>query len=122
MSFVFRGGFPKWFVLCAGLISLLAAAGAASAGDIVGMAADATGAVLPAAQVTLRNLATGEEQFAQADLEGKFRFSGVRAGSYLITVESPGFSRDSRTVAVDRISRTRGSEVRPRARAGSKWA
>ena len=101
MSFVFRGNVPKWFVLCAGLISLLAAAGAASAGDIVGMAADATGAVLPAAQVTLRNLATGEEQFAQADLEGKFRFSGVRAGSYLVTVESPGFSRESRTVAVD---------------------
>ena len=101
MSFVFRGNCPKWFVLCAGLISLLAAAGAASAGDIVGMAADATGAVLPAAQVTLRNLATGEEQFAQADLAGKFRFSGVRAGSYLVTVESPGFSRESKTVAVD---------------------
>jgi hemoglobin/transferrin/lactoferrin receptor protein len=83
-----------------GILALFLAARAARAGDIVGTAADATGAVLPAAQVTLRNLATGEEQFSQADLEGRFRFSAVRAGSYLVTVESPGFSRDSRTVAV----------------------
>jgi hemoglobin/transferrin/lactoferrin receptor protein len=82
------------------VIALLASVPAASAGDIVGTAADATGAVLPAAHVTLRNLATGEEQFAQADLEGTFRFSGLRAGSYLVMVESPGFSRDSRTIAV----------------------
>jgi hemoglobin/transferrin/lactoferrin receptor protein len=86
-----------WFF---GVLGVLAAAGAASAGDIVGLAADATGSVLPAAQVTARNLATGEEQFAQADLEGKFRLSGVEAGTYLVTVESPGFSRDSRTVEV----------------------
>ncbi len=79
---------------------LLAAARRRRAGDIVGTAADATGAVLPAAQVTLRNLATGEEQFAQADLEGRFRFAGIRVGSYLVTVESAGFSRDSRTVTV----------------------
>jgi hemoglobin/transferrin/lactoferrin receptor protein len=85
--------------LCSAVIMLTAAA-AAWAGDIVGTAADASGAVLPSAQITLRNLATGEEQCAQADLEGKFRFSGVGAGRYLVTVESPGFSRDSRTVVV----------------------
>jgi len=83
-----------------GILALFLAARAVLAGDIVGSAADATGAVLPAAHVTLRNLATGEEQFAQADLEGKFRFSSLGAGSYLVTVESPGFSRESRTVVV----------------------
>jgi curli biogenesis system outer membrane secretion channel CsgG len=88
------------FVLFVSTLGVLAFAAAASAGDIVGLDADATGSVLPAAQVTARNLATGEEQFAQADLEGKFRFSGVGAGTYLVTVESPGFSRDSRTVEV----------------------
>jgi len=100
MSVISNGGVRRWIVLCACVVGVLGAAGIASAGDIVGLAADATGAALPAAHVTLRNLATGEEQFAQADLEGKFRFSGVRAGSYLVSVESPGFSRDSRTVAV----------------------
>ncbi|MGE5198654.1 MAG: TonB-dependent receptor, partial [Rhodospirillaceae bacterium] len=83
-----------------GILALFLSARAARAGDIIGTAADATGAVLPAAQITVRNVATGEEQFAQADLEGRFRFSGLRGGSYLVTVESPGFSRDSRTVAV----------------------
>jgi hemoglobin/transferrin/lactoferrin receptor protein len=82
------------------VVALLAVARAAAAGDIAGTAADATGAVLPAAHVTLRNLATGEEQFAQADPEGRFTFPGVRSGTYLVTVESPGFSRDSKTVSV----------------------
>ena len=93
-------GVRRAFVLFVSTWVVLAVAAAASAGDIVGLAADATGSVLPAAQVTARNLATGEEQFAQADLEGRFRFSGVGAGTYLVTVESPGFSRDSRTVEV----------------------
>ena len=79
---------------------MFASARIASAGDIVGLVADATGAVLPAAQVTLRNLATGAEQFAQADLEGRFRFAGLEAGRYLVVIESPGFSRDSRAVTV----------------------
>ena len=96
-----RGGVRRIVVLLVCVMSVLAVAGAASAGDIVGMAADATGAALPAAHVTLRDLATGEELFAQADLGGRFRFPGVRAGSYLVTVESPGFSRDSRTVVID---------------------
>jgi hemoglobin/transferrin/lactoferrin receptor protein len=99
--FVLHGsGVRRAFVLFVSTLGVLAVAAAASAGDIVGLAADATGSVLPAAQVTVRNLATGEEQFAQADLEGRFRFSGVGIGTYLVTVESPGFSRDSRTVVV----------------------
>ena len=101
MSSNIRGRVRQWFVVPGCVLCVCLFANVASAGDIVGTAADATGAVLPAAQVTLRNLATGEEQFAQADQEGKFRFPGVRAGSYLVTIESPGFSRESRTVAVD---------------------
>ena len=84
-----------------GVLLTVAAASAAWAGDIVGTAADATGAVLPAAQITLRNQVTGLEQFAQADLDGRFRFPAVAPGRYVITVESPGFAKDSKTVTVD---------------------
>ncbi|MCX6551432.1 MAG: TonB-dependent receptor [Acidobacteria bacterium] len=79
---------------------VLLAASAARAGEIVGTAADATGAMLPAAHITLHSETTGIEQFAQADLEGRFRFPDVAAGRYLVTAESAGFSRDSRTVTV----------------------
>jgi outer membrane receptor protein involved in Fe transport len=84
-----------------GLVWVLAAASAAWAGDIVGTAADATGAVLPAAQITLRNQSTGAEQFAQADLEGRFRFPDVAPGRYLVTVESSGFAKHAKTVTVE---------------------
>ena len=84
---------------------MLVAATSAWAGEIVGTAADATGAVLPAAQITLRNQATGAELFAQADLEGRFRFPDVAPGRYLVTVESSGFARDSKTVTVDEAAR-----------------
>jgi len=45
------------------------------------MAADATGAALPAAHVTLRDLATGEELFAQADLEAGSGFPAFARGA-----------------------------------------
>jgi len=90
----------RFAVSMAGAVAVLLTASLALAGDIIGTAADATGAVLPAAQVTLRNEATGAEQFAQADMEGRFRFSGIPGGTYLVTVSSPGFSRDSKTVIV----------------------
>ncbi len=93
-------GVRRVFVSCLCAAGLAAGAGAATAGEIVGKAADATGAVLPAAHVTLRNLATGEESYAQADLEGGFRFAGVGAGTYLLSVDAPGFSRESKTVIV----------------------
>ncbi len=100
MSETFKNAVRQSVVLCLSIVLMFASARIASAGDIVGLVADATGAVLPAAQVTLRNLATGAEQFAQADLEGKFRFAGLEAGRYLVVIESPGFSRDSRAVTV----------------------
>jgi len=87
--------------LVVGLVLVLAAASAAWAGDIVGTAADATGAVLPAAQITLRNQTTGAEQFAQADLEGRFRFPDVAPGRYLVSVESSGFAKGTKTVTVE---------------------
>ena len=87
-------------IVCLSIVLMFASARTASAGDLVGLIADATGAVLPGAQVTLRNLATGTEQFAQADLEGRFRFENLGAGPYLVVVESPGFSRASRAVTV----------------------
>ena len=105
-----------------GFVLMLAAASAAWAGDIVGTAADATGAVLPAAQITLRNQVTGAELFAQADLEGRFRFPDVAPGRYLVTVESSGFAKDSKTGDGGRRGRARCASRSPWCPAASKWA
>jgi outer membrane receptor protein involved in Fe transport len=91
----------RFRTLAAGFVLMLAAASAARAGEIVGTAADATGAVLPAAHITLRNQTTGAELFAQADIEGRFRFPDVAPGRYLVTAESSGFAKAAKTVTVE---------------------
>jgi hypothetical protein len=66
-----------------GLAMAVLGALAAEAGEVVGKAADATGAALPAAVITLRNQATGVEQVVRANDRGEFRFADVPAGRYL---------------------------------------
>ena len=82
------------------LVGAVLAASAAGAGEVVGKAADATGAALPAAVITLRNQATGAEQVVRANDHGEFRFENVPPGRYLIAAESAGFARGTKTIAV----------------------
>ena len=79
---------------------------AAEAGEVVGRAGDATGGALPAAVVTLRNQATGVEQVVRADDQGQFRFADVSPGKYLISAESAGFARETKTIVVTDESAT----------------
>lgn len=80
--------------------ALLLSSSLSSAGDITGKVVDATGALLPAAQVTLRHQASGTEQYTQAGVDGTFRFEHLPGGTYLVTVQYEGFARDSKTVTV----------------------
>ncbi|MCX6543675.1 MAG: TonB-dependent receptor [Acidobacteria bacterium] len=82
------------------VVVMLALAPCAWAGDIVGTAKDASGGVLQAARVVVRNLATNEESVTRTDATGAFRVSNLVAGSYLVIVEREGFSPDARTVDV----------------------
>jgi hypothetical protein len=59
---------------------------------VLGTIRDASGAALPNANVTIRNLATGISMTVQADAGGDFLFPNVRAGSYRISAELQGFS------------------------------
>jgi hemoglobin/transferrin/lactoferrin receptor protein len=79
----------------------LAIAPSAWAGDIVGTAKDVSGGVLQAARITVRNLATSQENVVKSDAAGQFRVSNLAAGSYLVIVEREGFAPDVRTVDVD---------------------
>src|SRR5437870_5492861 len=60
------------------------------AGNIQGTVKDATGAVIPAAKVTLVHVATARQYTTQTNEVGFFLFPSIQVGAYEISVEAPG--------------------------------
>jgi hypothetical protein len=88
---------PKRLAICAALAFFLLIVPPAFAqfdtATVLGTVQDSTGAVLPKATVTLKNLATGITQTAQTDENGNYQFFNVKIGVYQVTAEAAGFSR-----------------------------
>ena len=78
-------------VLSLGLFFAVGAFGQAT-GLILGTAQDASGAVIPGADVLAINELTGIEQSAQTDAQGRFNFPRTPVGTYRVEVRSDGFS------------------------------
>jgi hypothetical protein len=64
---------------------------AALTGDIEGTVFDPSGAVVTAAKVTIRNLATGTVRTAITNDQGQFAVLQLDLGNYEVRVEKPGF-------------------------------
>jgi Carboxypeptidase regulatory-like domain/TonB dependent receptor/TonB-dependent Receptor Plug Domain len=60
-------------------------------GSIVGAVADASGASVAAASVTIEEETTGQKETQQSGNDGSYSFSPLKIGSYTLTVEKPGF-------------------------------
>ena len=60
-------------------------------GTVNGVVTDASGAVLPGATVTARNVATGVETAAKANESGQYSIRFLQIGQYTVTVKSNGF-------------------------------
>ncbi len=77
------------------LLLALAFASAASAQDlrgrVQGIVSDASGAVIPAARVTLRNVNTSIEVVRSTNASGQYVFDFVSPGTYELQVENDGF-------------------------------
>ena len=58
-----------------------------------GVVADPTGASVPGANVTIRNVDNGESRQTTSGSEGRYTFSQLPPASYEITVEGKGFKR-----------------------------
>jgi hypothetical protein len=58
---------------------------------IVGQVMDASGAVVPGANVTITNRETGLRRSLKTDEEGRFNFPQLKPGSYSVKVEASGF-------------------------------
>ena len=70
------------------------------AGTILGVVKDATGAVVPGANVAAKNLSTSAERSTQSGSDGAYLIPGVAAGTYQLTISSKGFQVFSTRVEV----------------------
>jgi hypothetical protein len=62
-------------------------------GTLTGTVTDASGAVVPGAQVSMRNESSGDERTTISNGDGFFSISAVQPGDYTINIESKGFQR-----------------------------
>jgi hypothetical protein len=75
-------------VLYVGQASLM---GQINTATILGRVSDSSGAVIPNATVTAKNLGTGLERTAVSDGSGAYEIGLLAIGAYRVTVEMPGF-------------------------------
>lgn len=75
-----------------GLCLTAAAFGQFDTAEVLGTVTDASGAVVPKANVTLHNQDTGIDSKVVSDDSGQYHFFNVRVGKYIVTGEATGFS------------------------------
>ena len=63
-----------------------------SGGTVSGKVTDSTGALIPGAQVAIRNTATGVTSSLVTNEDGVYRASNLLAGDYEITASAPNFT------------------------------
>jgi len=87
-----------WISACVALAMLIALTltggivrAQSSSGSLDGTVLDATGAIVPGANVTLKNQSSGDERQAVSNGAGFFSFAAVPPGTYTVKVERQGF-------------------------------
>ncbi len=69
--------------------------------EILGRVSDATGAVVPGAQVKLRRVATGEVRETTTSATGDYSFPLIEIGDYTVTTQAAGFkTQEKRGITV----------------------
>jgi len=67
--------------------------GQVGAASLSGVVQDPTGAIVPGANVTLHNLATGSNRVSQSNGAGAFIFEAIPSGDYTLVIQRTGFKR-----------------------------
>ena len=92
---------PWVSLACSLLFALALGAGGASAQTVVGRVSgtvrDASGAVVPGANVTVTNAATNLVRTATTDADGFYTVTNLPVGTYVVAAESQGFKRAEQT-------------------------
>jgi hypothetical protein len=71
-----------------------------AAGTISGTATDSTGAVIPNAQVEIKNPVSGYDRTCVTDGQGNYQFTNVPFGNYHATIQAAGFAPGVQDVTV----------------------
>ena len=58
---------------------------------LTGVVSDPTGALVANAKATLRDAESGSERVTTTDTHGYYTFASVPVGTYILTIEAPGF-------------------------------
>src|ERR1700744_3573948 len=91
----------RYLTVCFAFLAMLAAltprAWSQDNATINGTVADATGALVPNAPITLTNPATGQTRQAISNSAGVFRFANVGIGNYTLAVTATGFQKYTKT-------------------------
>ena len=82
------------------LISGLSIAQTTTSGSLTGVVTDPSGAVIPNADVEIKNTSKGTTQSAITDREGGYRFFFLAPARYTLTVARAGFETEKRAVDV----------------------
>ena len=85
---------------------LTAASAQISTGTIVGVVEDASGAVVPNAQVTLRQTATGETRKTVTTASGEFNLPFLQVGPYTVSASANGFKTKTLSGITLRVDQT----------------
>ncbi|MFZ0639872.1 MAG: TonB-dependent receptor [Candidatus Acidiferrales bacterium] len=90
---VFLGVLVCLFCLAAALLRAPSAWAQQAAGSITGTVMDASGAAVPNAAVTVRDVDRGTTWTTKTDSSGVFEFPQITVGNVEVTVEAQGFSK-----------------------------
>ena len=100
------------FALCLVFLLLSSVAARAQFRAVVqGTVTDTTGAVVPAATVTLTSTETNRTQQTTTGDEGFYRFPGLAPGRYMVTVEKTGFQRTTLENVTVNAEETQGLDI-----------
>lgn len=90
-----------WALAIAALLSASPAFAQGTTGAIDGKVTDEQGGVLPGANVTVQNTATGFSRTAVTDANGLFRVPGLPVGTYEAKISMNGFATSTRRIVVN---------------------
>jgi hypothetical protein len=88
---------PFRIALCAIICLTISLKAQVATGTIVGVVEDATGALIPNAQVTIVHVATAESRQTRSNERGEFSLPYLHIGQYSITAEAGGFKKETLT-------------------------
>ena len=100
-----------WIVLIATLLLFAPVLRAQDNATITGTVIDASGAVIPNADISIVNLGTGQIREARSNEAGLFRFANLGVGTYTLNATAGGFQKFTRTGIVLNVAQTLGVDV-----------